>query len=115
MNFINFFLFLGVIFVLLDPHSQWDSDPSSTINADPYRSGSETLQNTHELQCFVLNPDRIRNVFAVRIHVTVLVSKTHETIKCEKDDVSLKRSCIVANAIRNNMLLRYTGIGRAVS
>ncbi len=43
MKILNFFLFLWVIFALLDP----DPDPATQINADPrgsgYGSGSETL------------------------------------------------------------------------
>ncbi len=37
MKILYFFLFLWVIFALLDP------DPSTQINADPCGSGSETL------------------------------------------------------------------------
>jgi hypothetical protein len=37
MKFLYFFLFLWVIYVLLDP------DPASQINADRYGSGYETL------------------------------------------------------------------------
>ena len=43
MKILDFFLFLWVIFALLDP----DPDPATQINADPcgsgYGSGSETL------------------------------------------------------------------------
>jgi hypothetical protein len=39
MKILYFFLFLWVIFALLDP------DPATQINADPCGSGSETLQN----------------------------------------------------------------------
>jgi hypothetical protein len=45
MKLLDFFLFLWVIFALLDP----DPDPATQINADPcgsgsgYGSGSETL------------------------------------------------------------------------
>ncbi len=48
MKILSFFLFLGVIFTLLDP----DPDPAAQINADPcgsgygYGSASETLTNT---------------------------------------------------------------------
>ncbi len=37
-KFCTFFYFFGVIFALLDP------DPATQINADPYGSGSETLE-----------------------------------------------------------------------
>jgi hypothetical protein len=37
MKFLYFFLFLWVIYALLDP------DPATQINADRYGSGSETL------------------------------------------------------------------------
>jgi hypothetical protein len=40
MKIQDFFLFLWVIFVLLDP----DPDPATQINADPCGSGSETLR-----------------------------------------------------------------------
>jgi hypothetical protein len=40
MKILSFFLFLWVIFALLDP------DPATQINADPSGSGSETLQET---------------------------------------------------------------------
>jgi hypothetical protein len=39
MKFLYFFLFLWVIFALLDP----DPDPAAQIKADPCGSGSETL------------------------------------------------------------------------
>ncbi len=39
MKILDFFLFLWVIFALLDP----DPDPATHINADPCGSGSETL------------------------------------------------------------------------
>jgi hypothetical protein len=39
MKILDFFLFLWVIFALLDP----DPDSATQINADPCRSGSETL------------------------------------------------------------------------
>jgi hypothetical protein len=39
MKFLYFYLFLWVIFALLDP----DPDPATQINADPCRSGSATL------------------------------------------------------------------------
>jgi hypothetical protein len=39
MKILDFFLFLWVIFALLDP----DPDPATPINADPCGSGSETL------------------------------------------------------------------------
>jgi hypothetical protein len=39
MKILYFFLFLWVIFSLLDP----DPDPATQINADPCGSGSETL------------------------------------------------------------------------
>jgi hypothetical protein len=39
MKILDFFLFLWVIFALLDP----DPDPATQINADPCGSGSETL------------------------------------------------------------------------
>jgi hypothetical protein len=39
MKILDFFLFLWVIFNLLDP----DPDPATQINADPCGSGSETL------------------------------------------------------------------------
>jgi hypothetical protein len=39
MKILYFFLFLWVIFALLDP----DPDPATQINADPCGSGSETL------------------------------------------------------------------------
>jgi hypothetical protein len=41
MKILYFFLFLWVIFPLLDP----DPDPATQINADPCGSGSETLHN----------------------------------------------------------------------
>jgi hypothetical protein len=40
MKILDFFLFLWVIFALLDP----DPDPANEINADPCGSGSETLE-----------------------------------------------------------------------
>jgi hypothetical protein len=45
MKILDFFLFLWVIFALLDP------DPAIQINADPCRSGSgsETLKETDEV------------------------------------------------------------------
>jgi hypothetical protein len=39
MKILDFFLFLWVIFALLDP----DPEPATQINADPCGSGSETL------------------------------------------------------------------------
>jgi hypothetical protein len=39
MKIMSLFLFVGVIFALLDP----DPDPAAQINADPCGSGSETL------------------------------------------------------------------------
>jgi hypothetical protein len=42
MKILDFFLFLWVIFALLDP----DPDPATQINADPCGSGSETLMCT---------------------------------------------------------------------
>jgi hypothetical protein len=39
MKILDFFLFLWVIFALLDP----DPDPATQINVDPCGSGSETL------------------------------------------------------------------------
>jgi hypothetical protein len=48
MKILDFFLFLWVIFALLDP----DPDPATQINADPCGSGSgsETLQCTVHLE-----------------------------------------------------------------
>jgi hypothetical protein len=40
MKILDFFLFLWVIFALLDP----DPDPATQINADSCGSGSETLK-----------------------------------------------------------------------
>ena len=40
IKILDFFLFLWVIFALLDP----DPDPATQINADPCGSGSETLE-----------------------------------------------------------------------
>jgi hypothetical protein len=45
MKILYFFLFLWVIFALLDP------DPATQINADPCGSGSETLQKTISRYC----------------------------------------------------------------
>jgi hypothetical protein len=41
MKILDLFLFLCVIFALLDPDP--DPDPATQINADPCGSGSETL------------------------------------------------------------------------
>jgi hypothetical protein len=48
MKILDFFLFLVVIFALLDPdpHLNADPDPATQINADP--SGSETLIKSHK-------------------------------------------------------------------
>jgi hypothetical protein len=47
MKILYFFLFLWVIFALLDPDPQFemnaDPDQATQINADPCGSGSETL------------------------------------------------------------------------
>ncbi len=47
MKILYRFLFLWVIFALLDPdpirNLNVDPDPATQINADPYGSGSETL------------------------------------------------------------------------
>jgi hypothetical protein len=49
MKILSFFLFLWVIFALLDPdlvrnlYADPDPDPTAQINADPCGSGSETL------------------------------------------------------------------------
>jgi hypothetical protein len=40
MKILDLFLFLWVIFALLDP----DPDPATQINADPCESGSKTLE-----------------------------------------------------------------------
>jgi hypothetical protein len=45
MKILDFFLFLWVIFALLDP----DPDPATQINADPWGSGSETLMTTYDI------------------------------------------------------------------
>jgi hypothetical protein len=50
MKILDFFIFLWVIFALLDPDP--DPDPTTQLNADPcgsgYGSGSETLGTTQE-------------------------------------------------------------------
>jgi hypothetical protein len=48
MKILDFFLFLWVIFALLDP----DPDPATQINADPCGSGSETLVKRVKLSSF---------------------------------------------------------------
>ena len=56
MKILYFFLYLWVIFALLDP----DPDPRTQINADPcgsgsgYGSGSETLQKFYHVHLLVL-------------------------------------------------------------
>jgi hypothetical protein len=45
MKILDFFLFLWVIFALLDP----DPDPATQSNADPCGSGSKTLRSTTRL------------------------------------------------------------------
>jgi hypothetical protein len=72
MKILYFFLFLCVIFALLDP----DPDPATQINADPCGSGSETLhtipgkrnyrfpENLHIIpgpSALTADPDSVRN------------------------------------------------------
>ncbi len=68
MKILDFFLFLWVIFALLDPdHLNADPDPATQINADPCGSGygsvSETLVG---LNCLQLKTDS-------RLHQLILL------------------------------------------
>jgi hypothetical protein len=48
MTIYYFFLYLWVIFALLDPDLDPDLDPATQIDADPCGSGSTTLQTNNE-------------------------------------------------------------------
>jgi hypothetical protein len=59
MNFLNFFLFLWVIFALLDP------DPLTRLNPDP-------------IEIRIRNPAIKRNMFRSPTKIAAVAIKTHE-------------------------------------